>query len=147
MCLFEYFWGLLYLFRKMIYGHWRVEGLFLEKLFFIAKSRHFWSSVLVKNPTKVCPKLFFSVENYGTHPTSYSFRILDINFSQNLTKTLIFLVIWQFFRSSRPRRGHPHSKFWKVVEQKLFLMSVRIFLDYSSRQFLEHIFKKYALLS
>jgi hypothetical protein len=52
---------------------------------------------------------------------------------------LSFLAI---FRSSRPRRGHPHSKFWKVVEQKLFLMSVRNFLDYSSRQFLNLKFSR-----
>jgi hypothetical protein len=41
-----------------------------------------------------------------------------------------------FFRPLRPRRGHPHSKFWKVVEQKLFLISVRNFLDFSFLNFL-----------
>jgi hypothetical protein len=75
------------------------------------------------------------VENYEMHPTSYDFRILDINFSQNLKKTIKFWVFLPFCRSSRPRRGHPLSKFWKVVEQKLFLMIVCNFLDYSFRQF------------
>jgi hypothetical protein len=40
------------------------------------------------------------------------------------------------FRSLRFRRGHPQSKFWKTVEQKMFLISVRHFLDNSSCQFL-----------
>jgi hypothetical protein len=120
------------LFRKMRYGHLSDECLFLEKLFFRQKL----SSFLVKIPCKVCPRFFFPLENYGTHPTSYSFRILDINFSQNLKKTLKFWVFWPFIQSSRPRRGHPHSKFWKVVELKLFLMSVHNLLNNSSCQFL-----------
>jgi hypothetical protein len=35
-----------------------------------------------------------------------------------------------FFRSLRPRRGYQHSKFWKVVEQKLFLISIHILFYY-----------------
>jgi hypothetical protein len=46
------------------------------------------------------------------------------------------LKLREFFRYSRPRRGHPNSKIWKVVEQKFFLMSVRNFCDYSSLKFL-----------
>jgi hypothetical protein len=74
-----------YLFRKMRYGHLSVECLFLKKLFFSQKSS-FSIKCQGKIPNKVCSKLFFLVENYETHPTSYNFRILDINFSQSLKK-------------------------------------------------------------
>jgi hypothetical protein len=65
-------------------------SVFEETFLWPNKSRHFWSSFLVKIPSKVCPK--------------YVFRIF-LGF-RNLKKTLKFWVFWPFFRSSRPRRGH-----------------------------------------
>jgi hypothetical protein len=45
----------------MRYAHLNVECQFLKKQFLV-KSGHFWSSVLVKLPSKVYPKSFFSYQ-------------------------------------------------------------------------------------
>jgi hypothetical protein len=102
------------------------------------KSGHFWSSVLVKLPTKVYPKIFFLIRFYKTRQTSTNIQLLDFNFwkKKKLQNTEKFQLFWALCWLLRPRRGHPLSKFWKFVEQKLFLMSVCNFLDYSSLQFL-----------
>ena len=65
-----------------------------------------------------------------------SFEFWTWTFEKISKKTVKFWVFCPFFQTLRPRRGNQHSKFWKVVEQKLFLISVRNFLDYSSSQIL-----------
>jgi hypothetical protein len=119
----------------MRYGHLNVECLFLKKLF-ISQSGHFWSSVLVKIITKVYPKFIFGYKMLLDTTNKHKFSTFGLQLLKTSPKYWFFLVFLPFFRSSRPRRSHRHSKFWKVVEQKLFLLSVRNFLGYSSRWFL-----------
>jgi hypothetical protein len=80
--------------------------------------------------------IFFLFRLYETRQTSTNIQLLDFNFWKNLQNTEKFRLFWPCFRPLRPRRGHPHSKFWKVVEQKLFLVNVRNFLVCSSFCFL-----------
>jgi hypothetical protein len=55
---------------------------------------------------------------------------------EKIFKTLKNFTFLAFFRPFRPGRGHQHSKFCKVVEQKLFPISFRIFKVHSSSQIL-----------
>jgi hypothetical protein len=111
---------------------WKLSVCFWRN-FSLVKSGQFWSSVLVKIPNKVYPKLFFLIR-HGNYSIQYS--IFGLQHLKKSQKYFFFCVFWPFFRSLRPWRGHPHSKFWKVVEKKWFKMSVHNFSDYNSSWFL-----------
>jgi hypothetical protein len=84
--------------------------------FSLAKSVHFWLKVLVKIPTKVYTKFFFLSSFIRPVKQAQIF-----SFWKNIQNTEKFRLFWPFFRPLR--RGHQHSNFYKVVEQKWFLIS------------------------
>jgi hypothetical protein len=92
--------------------------------FFFSWSPKGWSSDQTSLRSK--SKVFFCIMLIKTLQTSTNIQILYFNFSKNLQKTEIFWFL-AFFTTLRPRRSHQHSKFCKVVEQKLFLINVCIF--------------------
>jgi hypothetical protein len=75
---------------------------------------------------KNVPICFFRIRFYKTLQTSTNIQLLEFKFRKNLQNTekfRLFCLFSTFEAEARPQ----HSKFCKVVEQKLFLISVRIF--------------------
>jgi hypothetical protein len=82
---------------------------------------------MAKLSTIPCQMLFFSSRDLW----DASNKLYILRFGPNFLKKSLYnwkkSVFFAFFRSLTPRRVHQHSKFWKVIEQKLFLISIHIF--------------------
>jgi hypothetical protein len=91
---------------------------------------------VVKLPTKVYPKLFFSYQVLIEASNKHKHSTFGLQLLKKSPKYWFF-EFFGHFSDLQGRGAAIHTqKFVKSLKQKMFLLSVRNFLDYSSLQFL-----------